>query len=843
MGAVQGVYLPIPEYSMTVTDYENRFTSLSRFAPEIVSKESDKVHKFVEGLHYRIRTVVAAQCLQTYPEAIERALIVEAKLNDKNQTREQWKQRRANGSGAEGQSSKSSLAIICLIVHNLFLRELALDMDSRATGLETLQGGLVAQAEVLVVVVVHIRDHLSLPQYSMGLDHHSQLYLHRDLDQWGGVLLQALVSSPGFRLEVHRFRYPRADSNILAEEDGDMGAVYSLAVCDFLDVFPDNLPDLPPRREVEFVIDLMPSTALISMAPYHMAPVELEELKKQLDDLRLKGFIQPSISLWGAPLLFAKKKDGSMRLCIDYRKLNHATIKNKYPLLRIYNLFDQLRGAIYFSKIDLRSDYYQLQVQDEAIPKTAFCTWYGHYEFIVMPFGLTNGPAAFMDMMHRVFHRYLYQFVVVFVDDILVYSRSQEDQEIHLRIVLQMLREHHLYTKYSKFDPSKIEVVLNWECPKNVYEIRRFLGLAGYYRRFVRDFSRLATPMTRMTRKGIRFDWTKACESSFQELKTRLTTAPGGKVVAYGSRQLKIHEFNYPTYDLELAAMYHSGKANVVADALSRKSHGVLAGLAIRKGKMLEDLAEMGLQYCDDSVGCETAFLFSLVVQPTRVTRVIEVQRQNSDLAAIHQLISGGDTIKDWTLHTDGGLQFKGLLVVPTVKAEHQKPAGLLQPLPVAQWKWECIAMDFVTGLPRSPRGNESVWVIIDRLTKTAHFLPVKVIDSAEALGRLYVREIVRLHGVLLSIVLDRDAKFTSKFWEGLHAAWEDHLPLVEFAYNNSYQSSIEMAPFEALYGRPYRSPVCWTEVDETAALGPDIVLETTEKIKLIRQRLLTAQS
>ncbi|XP_059638570.1 uncharacterized protein LOC132280833 [Cornus florida] len=334
----------------------------------------------------------------------------------------------------------------------------------------------------------------------------------------------------------------------------------------------------------------------------------------------------------------------------------------------------------------------------------------------------------------------------------------------------------------------------------------------------------------------------------------------GGKVVAYGTRQLKIHELNFPTYDLELTAVvfalkswrhylygerfeYHPSKTNVVTDALSRKSRGVLAGLAIRKWKMLEDLAEMGLQCYDDSVGYESAFLFSLVVQPTLVTWVIEAQRQDSDLAAIHQLISSGDTVKDWTLHTDGGLWFRGLLVVLTVKAEYQRPAGLLQPLPVAQLKWECIAMDFVTRLPRSPRGNESIWVIINRLTKTAHFLPVKATDSVEALGRLYVREIVRLHWVPLSIVSDRDAKFISKFWEGLHAAWEDHLPFVEFAYNNSYQLSIEMAHFEALYGRPCRSPICWTEVGEIAALGSDIVLETTEKIKLIRQRLLTAQS
>ncbi|XP_059627625.1 uncharacterized protein LOC132270465 [Cornus florida] len=425
------------------------------------------------------------------------------------------------------------------------------------------------------------------------------------------------------------------------------------------------------------------------------------------------------------PVLFAKKKDGSMRLCIDYQKLNHATIKNKYHLLRIDDLFDQLRGVICFSKIDLRSGYYQLRVQDEDIPKIAFRTWYGHYEFLVMPFGLTNVPAAFIDLMHRVFDRYLDQFLVVFIDDILV---------------------------------------------------------------FVRNFSRLAA---RMTRKGIRFDWTKACESSFLELKTRLTTAP---VLVIPKRGLGYVVFCDASRDglgcvLMQGGKYHLGKANVVADALSQKSHGVVAGLAIRKWKMLEDLTEMGLQCCDDNISYETVFLFSLVVQPTLVTRVIEAQRQDSNLAAIHQLILGGDTVKDWTLHTDGGLQFRGLLVVPTVCRED-------------------VLREFHT----------SRFTVHPVGTKMYHNLKCQY------------------------------------WWNGMKADVAQFVATIAsstvemgmYCYgfcDRTSESSIEMAPFEALYGRPCRSPVCWTEVSEIAALGPDIVLETTEKIKLIRQRLLTTQS
>ncbi|GJV99301.1 putative reverse transcriptase domain-containing protein [Tanacetum coccineum] len=221
-------------------------------------------------------------------------------------------------------------------------------------------------------------------------------------------------------------------------------------VREFADVFPDELPGLPPAREIEFGIELIPGAEPISKAPYRMAPVELKELKEQLQEMLENGFIRPSVSPWGAPVLFVKKKDGSMRLCIDYRELNRITIRNRYPLPRIDDLFDQLQGAKYFSKIDLRSGYHQLRVREQDISKTAFRTRYGHYEFLVMPFGLTNAPAVFMDLMNRIFHEYLDKFVIVFIDDILVYSKSEEEHERHLRIVLEILRQKKLYAKFSK---------------------------------------------------------------------------------------------------------------------------------------------------------------------------------------------------------------------------------------------------------------------------------------------------------------------------------------------------------------------------------------------------------
>ena len=317
-----------------------------------------------------------------------------------------------------------------------------------------------------------------------------------------------------------------------------------------------------------------------------------------------KGFIRPGTSPWGVPVLFAKKKDKTLRLCIDYRQLNKVTIKNRYPLSRIDDFFGQLRGARAYSKIDLRIGYHQLRFRETDIPKIAFRTRYGHFEFTVMPFGLTNALAAFMDLIHRVFQPYLDQFIIVFVDDTLIYSQLEWEHEDHLRIGLQLLRDHQLYANFSKCEfwltevrflehvvsalgvsvnQEKVEAVMSWERPKSVFEIRSFLGLAGYYRRFIEDFSRLAAPMTRLTWNKVKFDWDDRCEEAFQELKRRLTTAlilivsdrgqgyimycdasrvelgcvlmQSGRVVAYGSRQLKNHEHNYPTHDMELAAV------------------------------------------------------------------------------------------------------------------------------------------------------------------------------------------------------------------------------------------------------------------------------------------------
>ncbi|GJR73760.1 hypothetical protein Tco_0086125 [Tanacetum coccineum] len=604
------------------------------------------------------------------------------------------------------------------------------------------------------------------------------------------------------------------------------------------------------------------------------------------------------------------------------RKQSKLLLLNRYPLPRIDDLFDQLQGSSVYSKIDLRSGYHQLRVREEDIPKTAFRTRYGHYEFQVMPFGLTNAPAVFMDLMNRVCKPYLDKFVIVFIDDILIYSRNKEEHANHLRIILELLRKEKLYAKFSKcdfwihivqflghlidnqglhVDPAKIEAVKNWTSPTTPTEVRQFLGLAGYYRRFIEGFSKIAKPLTKLTQKNKSYIWGEEQESAFQLLKQKLCEAPilalpegndnfvvycdaslqglgavlmqREKVIAYASRQLKPHEENYTTHDLELGAVifalkiwrhylygtkctvftdhkslqhilrqkelnmrqrrwlelladydceicYHPGKANVVADALSRK-------------KRIKPLRVRAL---------------ILTVHPKLPFQILEAQNEALKEENVkNENLRGMD--KSFEIRPDG----------TCFKAECQKPSGLLVQPETPMWKWERITMDFVIKLPKTSTGHDTIWVIVDRLTKSSHFIPIRATDSMETLTRLYIKEIVSRHGVPISIISDRDSHFTSRFWQSLQNAlgtqldmsttyhpetdgqsertiqtledmlracvidfgkgWDKHLPLVEFS-----------------------SPVCWAEVGDSQLTGPEIIQETTEKIVQIRQRLQAAR-
>ncbi|GKD14132.1 putative reverse transcriptase domain-containing protein, partial [Tanacetum coccineum] len=530
--------------------------------------------------------------------------------------------------------------------------------------------------------------------------------------------------------------------------------------------------------------------------------------------------------------------------------------------------------------------YHQLRVREEDIPKTAFRTRYGHYEFQVMPFGLTNAPTIFIDLMNRVCKPYLDKFVIVFIDDILMYSKNKEEHEEHLKLILELLKKE---------------------------EFAPILALPKGSENFI-----------------------VYCDASHKGLGDVLMQ--NEKVISYASRKLKIYEKNYTTHDLELGAVvfalkmwrhylygtrctmftdhkslqhildqnelnmrqrrwlellsdydcdirYHPGKANVVADTLRRKER--VKPLRVRALVMT-----IGLNLPKQILKAQTEAL-----KPENLTA--------EDVGGMVQQDLTKERLEP---HADGTLCLNNRIWLPCygdlrtlpnmkaniatyvskcltcskVKAEHQKPSGLLVQPEIPEWKWEKITMDFVTKLPKTTNGYDTIWVIVDRLTKSAHFLPMREMDPMEKLMKLYMKEVVTRHAVPVSIISDRDGRFTSLFWKALNKAlvtrldmstayhpetdsqgertiqtledmlcacvldfgknWDRHLSLVEFSYNNSYHTNIKAAPFEALYRRKFRSHVCWAEVGEAQLTSPAIIHETTEKIIQIKSRIQAAR-
>jgi hypothetical protein len=382
---------------------------------------------------------------------------------------------------------------------------------------------------------------------------------------------------------------------------------------EYKDVFPDEQPGLPPRRQIELEIQLVEGAQPIAKPAIRLSPAELDELKSQIQLLMSKGLIRPSVSPWGAPVLFAVKKDGGLRLCLDYRALNKVTVKNKCPIPRIDEIFDRLQGAKYFTTLDLRSGYYQIRVKENDIPKTCIRTRYGSFEFLVMPFGLTNAPSTFQALMNQVFREYLDEFVMVYIDDIIVYSRTESEHWQHVNKVLQRLRDEQLYAKLSKCEfnksevpflghvvsregvkvqPHQIDAIQKWNTPRSVREVQSFLGLANYYRRFIKNFSRIAAPLSDVTKSTATFAWARSQDDAFRRLKSAMQGAPvlrladpskpyvvtcdasdvgigavleqedvdGLHPIAFASRKLNSAEKNYPVHERELLAIVYALK-------------------------------------------------------------------------------------------------------------------------------------------------------------------------------------------------------------------------------------------------------------------------------------------
>nr|GFA02436.1 Ty3-gypsy sub-class retrotransposonable element polyprotein [Tanacetum cinerariifolium] len=499
-----------------------------------------------------------------------------------------------------------------------------------------------------------------------------------------------------------------------------------------------------------------------------------------------------------------------------------------------------------------------------------------------MPFRLTNAPAVFMDLMNQVCKPYLDKFMIIFIDDILMYSKDEKEHEEHLKANLD---------QGIHVDPAKIKFVKDWASPKSPTEIRQFLGLAGYHRRFIEGFLKIAKPMTKLTQEKVKFEWGDKQEVAFQLLKQKLCSAPilalpegsgdfivycdasnkglgavlmlREKLISYASRQLKIQEKNYATHNLELGAVVfalkicrhylYGTKCTVFTDHKSLQHILNQKELNMRQHRWLDLLSDYD---CD------------IHYHPGKANVVADALSRKE----------GEPPLRVRALVMTIGLDPPRQILNAQLKQEN-RGTSRRKMLGIPEWKWDNITIDFFTKLPKSSQGYDTIWMIVERLTKSVIFTSIREIDPMDKLARIYLKEVVTRHGIPVSIISDRDPRFASNFWRSLQNAlgtrldmstayhpetdgqskrtiqtledmlracaidfgkgWVYHLPLVKFSYNNSYHASIKATPFEALYGRKCRSPVCWTKVGEAQILGPELIQETTKKIVQIKDKVM----
>ncbi|GJP59416.1 hypothetical protein CLOP_g11776, partial [Closterium sp. NIES-67] len=640
------------------------------------------------------------------------------------------------------------------------------------------------------------------------------------------------------------------------------------------EIFPDDLPTgLPPSRPEDHRIELELGAQPIVQRQFRLSQPELEELQQQLDYLLTKGFIRPSTSPYAAPILFTPKKDGGFRMCINYRALNRITIKSRYPIPRADDLLDQLRGAKFFSKIDLRGGYHQIRVAADDCHKPAFRTRYGSYEYPVMPFGLTNAPSTFQMTMNG----HLKDLDAVFTllhKNRLITKGSKCD---FLKQELEFLG-HVVSTEGVKIDPKKIKTIQEWKPPTNPKELLSFLGFVNYVRRFIPNMAGLSAPLTDRLKDHDCFWWGEKQQAAFDQLKIALTSPPilrisdpdrpyevvtvasdiaigavllqdfgdGLQPVAYESRKLQGAEKNYTVHDKEMLAIVHAFKTwrcyLTGADVTVRTDHKSLQYLRAqpnlnpRQIRWL-DFLESNFHY---TITYKRAWYFSHLGAELRFTSyppnpriprqpylmTFRLDKTTKMLQRNYYWPNMADDVRKYV---------SSCTACHIMKSSHQRAAGLLQPLDPPGRPWQQVTMDYVTGLPAGPSGNDVILVVVDQLTKMAHFIACQQTITAEQTVRLFLTNVIRLHGLPSAIISDRDPKFTSNFWRQLWdqfgtklqfssayhpqtdgqtervnqtmeqlirttctdpSTWEQSLPLLEFAYNNATSATTNQSPF-----------------------------------------------
>ncbi|PNX95310.1 hypothetical protein L195_g018500 [Trifolium pratense] len=761
---------------------------------------------------------------------------------------------------------------------------------------------------------------------------------------------------------------------------------------------------LPPERTKVHHINLFPEHSAVNVRPYRYPHHQKQEIERQVNELLQAGVIQPSMSAFSSPVILVKKKDKSWRMCVDYRALNKATIPDKYPIPIVDELLDELFGSTIFSKIDLKSGYHQIRVHKDDVPKTAFRTHNGHYEFLVMPFGLMNAPATFQAIMNDIFRPFLRKFVLVFFDDILIYSKDVQQHKEHLHQVLTVLQTNCFVANLAKckfgcknvdylghiisgegvsVDPEKIRCILEWPEPKSVKGVRGFLGLTGYYRKFIKNYGKLVKPLTELTKKDS-FKWSSEEREAFQHMKSVMASPPvlalpnfdlpfevecdaagrgigavlmqNKQPIAYFSKALSAGNLAKSVYEKELMALvlciqywrhYLLGKQfTVFTDHKSLKhllqqritspdQQGWLAKLLgyqfeVKYKPGLENKAADSLSRCYDEAEYSTLIsyptwvdrkrLLEEIAQDNEIQNLIVTLQANPDakpgyhvqngmlfyhdrlvisqkspsipllLTEFHCTPTGGHSgflrtyrrLAD-TLYWVGMQKSVRDFVRACDTCQRQKysattPGGLLQPLPIPNAIWEELSLDFITGLPKS-KGFDAILVVVDRLSKYSHFILLKHPYSAKSVAELFIKEIVRLHGVPKSLISDRDPLFISHFWMELFKlqgtklqmssayhpetdgqtevinrclesylrcfasdqpkSWSTWLAWAEYWYNTTYHISIGKTPFEVVYGRQAPNIVRFSSNETKVAA---VALELTERDEALNQLKLHLQ-